>query len=151
MASEFTFNTTHNWASFPVWLSLFIPLQLFLRSSPVAYWISTDLGDSSFSVLYFCFFILFLEFSRQEGQSGLPFPSLVDHVLSEVSTITRPSWVALYSMAHSFIGLDKSVIHVVVWLVFCDCGFHSRGHGIAILASSVCPLKGDDKRLVQVS
>ena len=31
-------------------------LELFLHSSPVAYWASTDLGSSSFSVLYFCFF-----------------------------------------------------------------------------------------------
>ena len=26
--------------------------------------------------------------------SGLPFPSPVDHILSELSTMTRPSWVA---------------------------------------------------------
>ena len=39
--------------------------------------------------------------------SGLPFPSAVDHVLSELSTITCPSWVALHSMAHSFIELDR--------------------------------------------
>ena len=42
----------------------------------------------------------------------------VDHVLSELSTMTCPSWVALHSMAHSFIVLlrrplhyDKAVIH----------------------------------------
>ena len=33
--------------------------------------------------------------------------------LSELSTMTRrPSWVALHSMAHSFIELDKTVVHV---------------------------------------
>ena len=32
----------------------------------VAYWASTDLGSSSFSVLSFCLFILFMGFSRQE-------------------------------------------------------------------------------------
>ena len=38
-------------------------------------------------------------------------------VLSELSTVTRPSWVALHGMAHSFIELckhfhhDKVVIH----------------------------------------
>ena len=68
-------------------------------------------------------FILFMEFSRQEYWSGLPFPSPVDQVLSELSTITHPSWVALHSMAHSFIELDKAVVHVIslvsfLWLWF---------------------------------
>ena len=44
---------------------------------------------------------------------NLPFPSPVDHVLSELSTMTHMSWVALHSMAHSFIELDKAVIHVM--------------------------------------
>ena len=43
----------------------------------------------------------------------MPFASPVDHVLSELSTMTRPSWVALHGMAHSFIELDKAVIHVI--------------------------------------
>ena len=88
-------------------------LELFLHSSPVAYWASTDLGSSSFSIISFCFFILFMGFSRQEYRSGLPFPSPVDQVLSELSTMTHPSWVALHSMAHSFIELDKAMIHVI--------------------------------------
>ena len=37
----------------------------------------------------------------------------VDHILSELSTMTHPSWVALHSMAHSFIELDKAVVHVI--------------------------------------
>ena len=65
------------------------------------------------SVMTFCLFILFLGFSRQEYQSGLPFPSPVDHVSSELSTMTHPSWVALNGMAHSFIELDKAVVHVI--------------------------------------
>ena len=48
----------------------------------------------------------------------LPFPSPVDHVLSELSTMTRPSWVALHSMAHSFIELDKAVVHVIILASF---------------------------------
>ena len=36
----------------------------------------------------------------------------MNHVLSELSTITCQSWVALHVMAHSFIELDKAVIHV---------------------------------------
>ena len=33
--------------------------------------------------------------------------------MSELSSMTRPSWVALRGMAHSFIELDKGVIHVI--------------------------------------
>ena len=33
-------------------------------------------------------------------------PSPVDHVLSELSTMTHLSWVALHCMAHTFIELD---------------------------------------------
>ena len=42
---------------------------------------------------------------------AIPFP--VDHVLSELSTMTCPSWVALHSMAHSSIELNKAVVHVI--------------------------------------
>ena len=97
-------------------------LELFLHWSPVA---PTDLRSSSFSVLSFCFFILFMGFSRQEYWSGLPFLSPVDHILSELSTMTRPSWVALHGMAHSFTELDKALVHVFkigyfsVIVVFC--------------------------------
>ena len=58
-------------------------LELFLHYSPIAYWAPTDLGSSSFSVLSFCLFILFMGFSRQEYWSGLPFPSPMDHILSK--------------------------------------------------------------------
>ena len=53
-------------------------LELFLHWSPVAYWAPTDLGVSSFSILSFCLFILFIGFSRQEYWSGFPLPSPVD-------------------------------------------------------------------------
>ena len=71
---------------------------------------------------------------------GLPFLSPVDHVLSELSTMTRPSWVALHGMALSFIELDKAVIHVISLVSFYDYGFHS-----------VYPLMDQDKRLVEAS
>ena len=65
-------------------------------------------------------------FSRQEYWSGLPFPSPVDHILSELSTITRLSWVVLYGMADSFIELEEAVVHVIrlltfLWLWFSVC------------------------------
>ena len=120
-------STTEHYYSFGSISSFF--LELFLHSSPVAHWTSTNLGSSSFSVIYFYLFILFMGFSRQEYGSGFRFPSPVDHILLELSTMTCPSWVALHGMANSFIELDKAVVHVIVWLIFCDCGFHS-----------VCPL-----------
>jgi len=69
-------------------------LELFLYSSLVAYWTLTNLGRSSFSVISFCLFILFMGFSRQEYWSGLPFSSPMDHILSELSTMIHLSWVA---------------------------------------------------------
>ena len=44
----------------------------------------------------FCLFILFMGSQGKNGfSSGLPFPSPVDHVLSELFTMTNPSWVAI--------------------------------------------------------
>ena len=108
-------------------------LELFLHWSPVAFWAPTDLGSSSFSVQSFCLFILFIGFSRQEYWNGLPFPSPMDHILSELSTMTCLSWVALHGMAHSFIELDKAVVHVIsvvsfLWLWFSVC-LPSDGEG----------------------
>ena len=59
-------------------------LELFLRWSPGAYWAPTNLGSSSFSVLSFSLFILFMGFSRQEYWDGLLFPFPVDHIPSIV-------------------------------------------------------------------
>ena len=46
------------------------------------------------------------------------FPSLLDHVLSELSIMTCPSWMALHGMAHRFIELDKVRIHVISLVTF---------------------------------
>ena len=101
-------------------------LELFLRWSPVAYWAPTDLGSSPFSVLSFCLFILFI-------LDWFAIPSPVDHILSELSTMTHPSQVALHGMALSFIELDKAVVHVIrlvsfPWLWFSVC-LPSDGEG----------------------
>ena len=64
--------------------------------------------------------MLFMGFSRQEYWSGLPSPYPVDHILSELSAMTHPSWVARHGMAHSFIELDKAVVHVIrLWYNIC--------------------------------
>ena len=112
----------HNWVFFCFGSIPSFFLELFLHWSPVAYWAPTDLGSSSFSILSFCLFILFMGFSRQEYRNGLPFPSPVDHILSDLSTMTRPSWVAPWAWL-SFIELDKAVVCVIrlasfLWLWF---------------------------------
>ena len=87
-------------------------LELFLHWSPVAYWAPTDLGSFSFSILSFCLFILFMGFSRQEYWSGLPFPSPVDHTVSDLSTM--PAHLGWPHRAWlSFIELDKAVVCVI--------------------------------------
>ena len=118
-ASDFTSITSHihNCVLFSLWLHLFILSgvhSFFIVSFSLhSFFSSSILGTSSFSVLSFCLFILFMGFSRQEYWSGLPFPSLLDHIFSELSPMTHPSWVALHGIAHSFIELDKALIHVI--------------------------------------
>ena len=79
-------------------------LELFLYWSPVAYWAPTNLGSSCFSILSFCLFILFMGFLRQEYWSGLPFPSPVGHILSDLSSMTCPSGEPRGATAHSRSG-----------------------------------------------
>ena len=100
-----------------------IRLYIFFAAKDGEALYSQQKQDWELIVAQIILFILFMGFSRQEYWSGLPFPSLVDHILSELSTMTRPSWVALDAMAHSFIELDKAVVHVIrlvsfLWLWF---------------------------------
>ena len=94
-------------------------LELFLHWSPVAYWAPTNLGKSSFSVLSFCLFILFMGFSRQEYW-------MVCHSLLQWIAFcqTSPPWLVHYGWPHrgwlSFIELDKAVVLVWLdWLINC--------------------------------
>ena len=54
---------------------------------------------------------LFMEFSW----SGLPFPTLVDRILSELFTMTHPPWVALHCVAHRFIELCSPFTMTRLW------------------------------------
>ena len=78
-------------------------LELFLHSSPVAQRTPSNLGGLSSAVISFCLFMLFMGFSQEECWSGLLSSPPVGHVLSELSTVSCPFWVALHGMAHSFI------------------------------------------------
>ena len=105
---DFTFTTRqiYTWALFSLWLNLFIPpgavFPLFSSSILDTYWH----GRFTFEVISFCLFILFMGFSRRECWSGFPFPSPVDHILSELSTMTPPSWT-LHGISHSFIEWES--------------------------------------------
>ena len=86
-------------------------LELFLHWSPVAYWAPTDLGSSSFSVLSFCLFMLFMDFPGKNTE-------VVCHSLLQWTTFCqtsppRPVRLGWPHMAWlSFIYLDKAVVHV---------------------------------------
>ena len=124
ISSDFTSITSHiyNWALFLVWLQLFIlsaVISALFSSSILAH---TDLETLSFTVISFCLFILFMGFSRQEYWSGLPFPSPVDHILLELSTMTRLSWVAPHG-TYYIVLLNETRLWSMwsVWLVFYNC------------------------------
>ena len=121
-------------------------LELFLCSSPVAYWAPTGGGSSSFIVIIII--IIFLPFRTVHGilkariLKCLPFPSPVDHILSELSTMTCPSCVALHGVALSFIELDRAVIHVIslvsflwLWFSFCQLMEGSKKNLLLILGT----------------
>ena len=61
-----------------------------------------------------------MEFLEQKYCSGLPLPPPVDHILSELSTITCLSWVALHGMAHSFIELREIAGRNTNSLIYAD-------------------------------
>ena len=135
IALDFTSITSHIYN----WLLLLFWQHLFILSGVISPLISSSIlgtyrpGEFFFQCLSFCLFILFMGFSRQENWSGLPFPFPMDHVLSELSTMTHLSWVALHGMAHSFTELDKAVVHVIklvsfLWLWFSVC-LPSDGEG----------------------
>ena len=67
-------------------------LVVILCSSAVAYWTTFDLDGSSFSATSLWLFMQFMGFSWLASWSGLPFCPPIDHVLSELSSVTRPSW-----------------------------------------------------------
>ena len=95
----------------PICFILLELLVIAICSFSVVYWIPSNLEGSSSSVVSFCLFILFTGFLQQEYWSGLPFFPPVDHVLSELFTMTILSWVVLHSTPHSFIELRKPLCH----------------------------------------
>ena len=83
-------STTGYWFCFGSIPSFF--LEWFHHWSPLAYWAPTDLGR--FSLVSYHFGFSYCSWGSQGKNTEVPFPSPVDHILSDLSTMTRPSWVA---------------------------------------------------------
>ena len=115
LPSPVTF-TTGYWFCFGSIPSFF--LKLFLHSSPVAYWAPTDLGSSSFRILSFWLFILFMGFLRQEYWSGLPFHGEGNGTPLQYSCLENPVdggawWAAVHGVAKSQTRLsDFTSLHL---------------------------------------
>ena len=96
-ASNFTSITSpiHSWVLFLLWLHPFV------LSGVISPLISSSILGTYRPGQFISQCLIFLPFHtvhgvlRQEYWRGLPFPSPVDHILSELSTMTRPSRVAL--------------------------------------------------------
>ena len=100
-ASDCTFTTRHihNWVLFPLWLSLFIPSGIIspLFSSSILG--TYQPGEFIFQCHIFLPFRAIHEVLKARMLKWFAIPSPVDHIVSELSTIIRPSWVALHSMS----------------------------------------------------
>ena len=122
-----TFSITshiHNWVLFLLWLHLFI------LSGGISPLISSSILDTYQPGEFIFQCPIFLPFHTVHGVLKarilkwlLLFPSPVDHVLSELSSMICPSCMALCGMAHSVIELDNSVVHLAssiscLWLWF---------------------------------
>ena len=123
-------STAEHWFCFDPAASFLLELLVIvLHSSPVAYWTFFNLG-AHLPVSYLFTF-------SYCPWSGLPFPCPVDHDSSELLTMTKPSWVALHGMTHSFIELCKPLHHAVILkgdMVFCCC---SAAKSCPILCNSM--------------
>ena len=129
-ALDFTSITSHihNWHCFHCGFHSSFLLELFFHSSPVAYGAPID-WRVHLSVSFFFFFFTFsycslgfkariLKWFAIPFSSGPHFVKSLHHDLSEL--------VTLYGMVHSFIELDKAVVHVIslasfLWLWFSFC------------------------------
>ena len=153
-ASDFTFTTRHihNWASFLPWSTLFILSRTISLLCPSNILDTYQPGG----LIFWCHIFLLFHIVSQSSRSKNT--GVVCHSLLQWTMFCQncPPWPVhlgwpCTAMAYSFIELDKAVIHMIIWLAFCDCGFHPRDCGIVVLTSSVCPLMAEDKRPVQIS
>ena len=101
-------------------------LHLFILSGIISPLISSSILGTYWSGEFIFQCPIFLPFHTVHGvlkakmlKWFMPFPSLVDHFLSELSTMTCLSWVALYSMSSEwFMEWYKAVVSVIRLLGF---------------------------------
>ena len=127
-ASDFTSITRHihNWVLFLLWLHLFILSGVISPLISSSIWGTYWPGEFIFQCHAILPFHTVHRGLKARIMKWFAIPSPVDHILSELSALTRLSWVALHGMAHSFIELDKAVVHVIslvsfLWLWFSFC------------------------------
>ena len=113
-------STTGYWFCFGFISSFFLFMSSLISSCILC---TCWLGEFIFQLSSFLPFHTVYGILKARIMKWFSIPSSVDHVLSDM---TRLSWVALYGMAHSFIQLDKVVIHVIsvisfLWLCYSFC------------------------------
>ena len=90
-------------------------LELFLHSSPVAYWAPTDLGISSFSVPYFLHFHTVHGVLKVRILKWFAIPFSLDHVLSKLCIIhlgwPYMSWIIKMLVNNANSKLDLLNLH----------------------------------------
>ena len=130
---SYSISHNHNWVLFLHWLCLLILFgvisPLFFNRILGTYWP----GKFIFQCHTFLPFHTVHGVLKARILRWLPFPSPVDQVLSELSAMTRPSWVALPGMALGFTELDKALARVIslvsfLWWWFSVC-LPSDGEG----------------------
>ena len=102
-------------------------LELFLHSSPVAYWAPTDLGSSSFSVLSFC--LLYYSWGSQGKNTEVVGHSLLQWIIFCQNSPPWPVHLGWPHMAWLIASLSYTRLwsRWWFWLAFCDYGFYSGG------------------------
>ena len=115
-------------------------LELFLHSSPVAYWAPTDLSSSSFSVTSFAF--SYCSWGSQGKNTEVVCHSLLQWTMFCQNSPPWPVCLGWTYTAWLIVSLSYTRLWSMWsdWLVFYDCDFHS-----------VCPLMEKDKRLIEAS
>ena len=98
IASDFTFTTRHihNWVSVPLWFRLFSISGAISLLFPSSILDTYQPGGFIFQSHIFLPFHTVPGVLKARTLKWLAIPSPVDHVLSELSTMTCPSWVALH-------------------------------------------------------
>ena len=121
-ASDFTSITshTHNWVLFLLWLCPFI---LYGVTSPLT---------SSIKFIFQCPFHTVHGVLKARILKWFPIPFPIGPHSVQLFTMTHPFWVTLHSIAHSFIELDKAVIHRV-FLIADDIHLSTRKMVISMI------------------